>query len=157
MTSAFDTSISKAMPSLILEQMVENLKRRPRSQELLDRELYHLQKKRISLFLQLSGEVQKRDSVLLNDYSDKVLNSKIKAQDKKIKDISSQIHENLMEAEKVKQKYSSGIQKDFDREKNISEGRIIDSENDGNSFFQLFKGFIPGAKNEEPAEEKEKK
>lgn len=151
MTSAFDTSISKALPSLILEQMVENLKRRPRSQELLDRELYDLQKKRISLFLQLSGEVQKRDSVLLNDYSDKVLNSKIKAQDKKIKDISSQIHENLMEAEKVKQKYSSGIQKDFDREKNISEGRIIDSENDGNSFFQLFKGFIPGAKNEEPA------
>ena len=151
MTSAFDTSISKALPSLILEQMVENLKRRPRSQELLARELYDLQKKRISLFLQLSGEVQKRDSVLLNDYSDKVLNSKIKAQDKKIKDISSQIHENLMEAEKVKQKYSSGIQKDFDREKNISEGRIIDSENDGNSFFRLFKGFIPGSKNEEPA------
>lgn len=137
-------STAKALPSLILEQMAETLERLPRAQEQLDRQLYELQKKRISLFLQLSKEVQTRDSILLGDYSEKQLKRKLKAQDVKVSDISKQIKDNLDEAEKLKQKYASKIQQDLQREKDMSEGRVVDGQKVGNKFAQFFKGFIPG-------------
>ncbi len=137
-------STAKALPSLILEQMAETLERLPRAQEQLDRQLYELQKKRISLFLQLSKEVQTRDSILLGDYSEKQLKRKLKAQDVKVSDISKQIKDNLDEAEKLKQKYAPKIQQDLQREKDMSEGRVVDGQKVGNKFAQFFKGFIPG-------------
>lgn len=149
MHSVSDVSVAKNMPSLILEQLAENLRRRPRAQEILDRQLYELQKKRISLFLELSKEVQTRDSILLYDYSEKVLGNKLKVQDKKIAEISAKLKDNLSEVERLKAKYESEIQKDIQREKDISDGRIVDVKDEGNSFSEIFKGFISGSRNEE--------
>ena len=71
-------AIQKTIPSLILEQIAENLTRMPRSLEKLDRTLYGLKNERVSLFLQLSAEVQKRDSLVLGKYSSGQLKQNLK-------------------------------------------------------------------------------
>ena len=81
--SVSDTSLSNAIPKLILEQFAENLTRTTFSSELSSRKLYDIRQKRLDLFLQLSKEVQSRDALLLNNYSEKTLRSKIKDAEKK--------------------------------------------------------------------------
>ena len=146
--------MNEALPSLILEQMAENLVRVPRAKEQYDRESYELRRVRLSLFLQLSKEVKTRDSILLTNYTESRLRSKLKAQDKKIRSIQKQIDDNLLEERKIREKYAPRIEADKEREKRIEEGRVVDPENDGNSFARMLRGFIPGRNEDERTIEK---
>ncbi len=131
-------SVCSSLPSLILEQFSENLERRIYGEEELDRILYDLRKTRTSLFLQLSKEVQTRDALLLNDYSEKQLKEKIKESEKKIKSIQDQIFENLKEGRTQTEKYKEQIENDKNRRKSIDEGGVIEVEKEKNKFASLF-------------------
>lgn len=126
----------KSLPVLILEQLNENVVRTANSQELLDRKLYQLQKDRISLFLQLSKEVQARDSIFLNDYSTRKLKSKLQASDKTIKGIEEKIAKNLAEVEKLKSEYGPKIKREEENRRRREEGLAELKEN--KNFFNLF-------------------
>lgn len=135
-------SVRETLPVLVLEQLADNLNRMPRGQEQLDRALYELQKKRISLFLQLSKEVQTRDSILLNDYSQRKLAAKLKEADKKIAELQKQIYSNFDEVDKEKSKYADRIRLDEEREKKLKEGLVVDSNEEENKFASLFRSFV---------------
>ena len=134
-------SYAKTMPSLILEQMAENLTRIPRAREQLDRALYDLQKERLSLFLQLSKEVKTRDSLLLADYSARKLKAKLKESDVKIRDIEKKIDENLQSALKETSRREKRMQQDEMRIAHLEQGEIVDDRREeGNGFSRFFKG-----------------
>ena len=59
------------------------------------RELYQLRQERNSLFLQLSSEVKKRDSLFLEKYTQSELNRKIADADKKVDEIKKKLSDNL--------------------------------------------------------------
>ncbi|MBP3709391.1 MAG: hypothetical protein J6I73_03165 [Treponema sp.] len=95
--SKSDDALLSVMPRLILEQLAENLERTPTAVERLDRTTYTMQRERIDLFLQLSREVQVRDSYVAGNYSEKQLNSLIRDADKKIEELKKQIDASLIE------------------------------------------------------------
>lgn len=131
-------SISKTIPSLILEKIAENLTRMPRALEQLDRINYDLQKERISLFLQLSSEVQKRDSLVLGDYSERALKNKIREEEKKIQEIQKKIDENLKSFDEEKKKREKQIAIDEKRAERLEKGEIIDDEEKDDNFLKSF-------------------
>ena len=120
--------ISKTLPLIILEKLDANIVRNVYPDENFDRIQFDLKKERMSLFLQLSGLVKTRDSLVLYDYSDSELKRKQKEQDKKIYEVKKKIDENLQKlAESEKQ---------FELEaKKIVEGNY---ENDNKSDFFKF-------------------
>lgn len=146
-------AVSKVIPSLILGQIAENLTRMPRSRELLDRTEYNLQQERNSLFLQLSNEVQKRDSLVLGDYSQGQLNRKIREEDKKIKEIQDKIEANLKSVEEERRKRESQIRRDEERRKRIEEGGLADDQEAGDNFLERFvRNFSSGNEDERTLE-----
>ena len=132
-------SINSTLPSLILEQLSENLERAPRGREKLDRSLYELQKTRLDLFLQLSKEVKARDSILLNDYSPRKLKMKLKESEKKISEIQKKIDENLLDVKNENEKYAFQIEEDEERKKRIEEGLVVEEKQEKNKFAELFR------------------
>lgn len=130
---------AETIPSLILEQMAENLVRMPRAQEVLDRELYDLHNARLSLFLQISKEVKTRDAYFLNDYSNAKLKSKIKAQEKTMRSLRKQLDENIIAEKAAVKKYMPEIEIEREREKRIEEGHIISDEEKKDDFLALMK------------------
>lgn len=136
---------TKVVPSLILEQMAENLMRMPKNQELLDRKLYDLRKERLSLFLQLSKEEQTRDAIFLNNYSKSVLKSKLAKSEKKIAEIQTKIDSNLLQVKAEiedfeKKEASAAAQKKVDSD--------LQSSNEDSELKKLgkfFKAFVPGS------------
>ena len=144
-------AIQKTIPSLILEQIAENLTRMPRSLEKLDRTLYGLKNERGSLFLQLSAEVQKRDSLVLGKYSSGQLKAKLKDSDKKIKEIRDKIAENLKSAADEETKRAQEILRDDERSRHIEEGKLVEDDSSSTNFFRRFiKDFAPGGTYEAP-------
>ncbi len=135
---------AKIIPSLILEQMAENLERTPKNQELLDRKLYDLRKERLSLFLQLSKEEQSRDSVFLNNYSKGILKTKLSESEKKIADIQKKIDDNLLQ---VNKEISDFQKKENEIEQSAQKNKAKDVETEKSELRQLgefFKSFVPG-------------
>lgn len=146
---------ASVLPSLILEQIAENLTRLPRAREQLDRIEYELQKERSSLFLQLSKEVQTRDALVLQDYSSGKLKRKIKEQQKKIDEVQKKIDANLESVEEERKKKERQIQLDEEREKRIAEGHVVkDSDGDSDFFKDFFKNFVPSKNQKGPELEK---
>lgn len=125
---------STSLPSLVLEQIAENLERMPRAQEQQDSELYTLKTQRLSLFMQLSKEVKTRDSILLESYSPSRLKFKLKAQDKKIENLKKQVRENLEKTRAVRQKYSESIAADEERERRLEAGEVVEEEKEQKNF-----------------------
>lgn len=136
------SAYSKTVPSLILEQMADNLTRIPRAREQLDRVLYDLQKERISLFLQLSKEVRTRDSLVLADYSARKLKAKLREADEKVLAIQKKIDENLKSAQEETARREKRIQSDQMRSERLAQGDVIEDESGaGGAFSQFFRGF----------------
>lgn len=134
------SAYSKTIPSLILEQMAENLTRIPRAREQLDRVLYDLQKERLSLFLQLSKEVRTRDSILLGDYSARKLKAKLREADDKILSIQEKIDENLKSAREETARREKRIHSDAVRSERLEQGDIVEEpEESGGGFAQFFR------------------
>ena len=142
---------ASAIPSIMLEQITENMNRLPRAQERLDRKLYELQKERLSLFLQLSNEVRTRDSIFLNGYSKRKLAAEIKKQNTKIADIQKKIDENLKTAAKEEAYFEAQIQADIERQKRLEEGDVVnDEQKKENALIVLFKDLTKKRKTQEP-------
>ncbi|MCR4630315.1 MAG: PEGA domain-containing protein [Treponema sp.] len=94
-TDSVSNALATMIPSRILDNFGTNNFRTILKSEQNDREVYDLKKSQNSLFLQLSSEIKKRDSLVLGNYTKKELEEKIAEEDKKIKDIQKQILENV--------------------------------------------------------------
>ena len=121
--SSVNEGIAEAIPKNILESLNHYLLRNIKPDEELERLRYDLRKKRQSLYLQLSGEYQKRDVLSLSNTGDK-LNKLLKEQNEKIKDIEKKIDENIKEMETAEvneeQRISQGLE-DYSGKKNPME------------------------------------
>ncbi|MBP5519991.1 MAG: hypothetical protein J6X84_05380 [Treponema sp.] len=94
-TGNVEDKIAQTLPSAILENLNRAMQRNVMPDEKLERTRYKLRLERQSLYLQLSSEYKKRDSLILNHYSDSKLKSAIQAEEKKIQEIQTKIDENL--------------------------------------------------------------
>ena len=95
--------VAQMFPVRILEKLSSGLYRNVTQDEKLERELYKIKQDNRSLFLQLSAEVKKRDSLVTQNYSARELEKKIAEEDKKIKDIKDKLAENLERQKQAEQ------------------------------------------------------
>lgn len=98
---AVNSKTSELLPSDILEKIGYSVKRNVYPDEQFERTKYKLRTERQALFLQLSAEYKKRDSLVLNNYSDFKLKTSIADEEKKIKDIQKKIDTNLKALKKA--------------------------------------------------------
>ena len=94
-TGSVAEGLAQTFPSLILEKLSTNMYRNSDLDEKTQRELYKLRQERNSLFLQLSSEVKKRDSLVLEKTSRSELNRKLEEAEKKIEDVKAKLQKNL--------------------------------------------------------------
>lgn len=132
-------AISKTLPTLILEKLDANIIRNVYPDENFERIQYDLKKERLSLFLQLSGLVKTKDSLILYDYSPSELKRKQKEQDKKIKEIKDKIDNNLEKLKKAEKEFELEAEK-------LSQGDSK-SENDFTKFIDIVKHFFSSKDN----------
>ena len=143
--SPSDDAASRTVPSLILEQLAENLERVPTAEERLDRSEYALSKSRTDLFLQLSREVQVRDSLLLGNHTEKQLAAKVREAEKKIAELKIKIEENLIEEESQREKAAPDMEREKRRKENIEAGAVVEEKrpdaerSDRERFINLFR------------------
>ena len=110
--------ISEMFPNRIMEKLHDDLDHIVYPDEKLDETLYDLRKERLSLFVQLKAEYKKRDSLILNNYSKNKLKSKIREEDKTIKEIQEKIAQNLKDSD-------DAVQKSFREEKLVKKACSI--------------------------------
>lgn len=109
-SNSLTQEIGKMLPVLILEKISKNLERNVLPDERFERTRYSLQTSRQSLYLQLTSEYKKRDALVLYNYSDKVLKSKINEIEKNIQSIEKQIDENLEELKKAQEESQKSME-----------------------------------------------
>lgn len=90
-----NNALAETIPVAIAEKLSNNLERNILPDELYERESRKLLKNRQDLFLQLSSEYKKRDALVLQNFSENALKSKIKEEEKKISEIQKKIDNNL--------------------------------------------------------------
>ena len=128
--------ISQMFPNRIMEKIDEDWTHVEYPDERLEQTLYNLRKDRLSLFLQLSSEHKKRDSLILQNYSKGKLKSKIREADKSISEIEKKISENLKLVDEAMQRYAKeekDMQKGF-----FNQNENTDAKNFGNMFRNMF-------------------
>lgn len=108
--SSIMRALSETIPVSILEKLNKNLERSVLPDEIYSRKSKELLKSRQSLFLQLSGAYQKRDTLILENISQKALEKKIKEEEKKIKEIQKKIEDNLQEQNVLFQKTETQLE-----------------------------------------------
>ena len=92
-----NSKTAELIPSDILEKIGSSVIRNVYPDEQFERIRYQLHQDRLSLYLQLSSEYKKRDSHVLNNYSNFKMKSAIRESDKKIKELQKKINANLEE------------------------------------------------------------
>lgn len=123
---------AETLPSRILEKIGQSLIRAVEPDERLERLRYDSRNERISLFLQLSNEYKKRDSIVLNDYSNYEMKKKLKEQEKKIQDVKNKINDNLQKLKESEDLTDELIQKE----------ESIKLENKSNTEFSKYKNLV---------------
>ena len=93
--------VAQMFPVRILEKISSGLYRNVTEDERLERELYKIKQDNTSLFLQLSAEVKRRDSLVTQNYKERELEKKIAEEDKKIKEIKDKLAANLEKQKKA--------------------------------------------------------
>ena len=138
------SGITQMIPSSILENLNRSLQRNVMPDEELARSLYKLRSERQSLYLQLSSEYKKRDSLVLSNYTDVKLKSALKDEEKKIQELQTKIDNNLKE---VKKQTENSLYKNELLEKN--KGRAVEKEklSEFEKFQNLFKNIFVKDKN----------
>ncbi len=129
-----ETKVQELLPQLIVEHISTDLIRRSKVPELVSRKEESLYNERLSLLLQLSKEMKSRDAIFLNPQNAK---KKYAESDKKLKDLYKKIDDNLLETEKLKEKYRT--------EKNENAA----DENFVKKFTSAFKSFTSSFKAED--------
>ena len=104
--------LAQMLPTRILEKLSSGLYRNISEDEKLERELYKIKQDNKSLFLQLSAEVKKRDSLIIQNYSDRELAKKIAEADKKIQDIKDKLASNIARQKETEMNSRESIAKD---------------------------------------------
>ena len=99
-SDAVNSKTAETIPADILEKIGYSAMRNVYPDERFERAVYKLRTERQSLFLQLSAEYKKRDSLVISNYSDLKLKSAIRDSEKKIKDIQKKIDANLAQLKK---------------------------------------------------------
>lgn len=128
--------ISQMFPNRIMEKLDEDWTHVEYPDERLEQTLYTLRKERLSLFLQLSSEHKKRDSLILQNYSKGKLKAKVREADKAIAAIEKKISENLKLVDEAMQRFTKeekDMQKGFFNQDGKSEAK-----NFGNMFRNMF-------------------
>lgn len=116
-------SFVELYPKLILDKIGNSIMRFVPSEELVARNNYESRKERLSLYLQLSSAYKKRDSIVLENLSEKELQKKLAEESIKIHDIENKIEENInslkAEEEKIlkpsEEQRKSGIKSESDK------------------------------------------
>lgn len=124
-----EEELSSLIPQLLLEQISEGLVRKTSSKEMMNRTLESYLVERQSLFLQLSKEYKKRDSLVLTTDNKKKLDKAIRNQQKVIKEIEEKIEDNLNRTEQIKSEYNELMEK---------ENGKVKAESDFSLFFNPF-------------------
>ena len=128
------SNIEETIPINILEKISRSLERNIMPNERFERENYKLRTERQSLYLQLSSEYKKRDSLVLNNYSDMSMKSELKAEEKKIKQIQEKLEKNIAEQ---KEKYEKA-----EAQMHLAAGEVDDDDNVELNEAELVKNLI---------------
>lgn len=132
--NAVTSNIEETIPINILEKISRSLERNIMPNERFERENYKLRTERQSLYLQLSSEYKKRDSLVLNNYSDMRMKSELKAEEKKIKQIQEKLEKNIAE-QKVKYEKAEA-------QMHLAAGEVDDDDNVELNEAELVKNLI---------------
>lgn len=132
--NAVTSNIEETIPINILEKISRSLERNIMPNERFERENYKLRTERQSLYLQLSSEYKKRDSLVLNNYSDMSMKSELKAEEKKIKQIQEKLEKNIAEQ---KEKYEKA-----EAQMHLAAGEVDDDDNVELNEAELVKNLI---------------
>ncbi len=132
--NAVTSNIEETIPINILEKISRSLERNIMPNERFERENYKLCTERQSLYLQLSSEYKKRDSLVLNNYSDMRMKSELKAAEKKIKQIQEKLEKNIAEQ---KEKYEKA-----EAQMHLAAGEVDDDDNVELNEAELVKNLI---------------
>ena len=97
-------SMSSELPAAILSRIGHLLERNIKIDEVYERKIQEVNEQLISLALQLSAEIKKRDSLVLGNFTEGQLKSKIREEDKKIKEIHDKINAALIEKQELIEK-----------------------------------------------------
>ena len=143
--SSINKALSETIPVSILEKLNKNLERNVMPDEIYSRKSKELLKSRQSLFLQLSSAYQKRDTLFLENISQKALEKKIKEEEKNIREIQKKIDDNLKEQAELSLKTEAQLEQ---INNNVSENNNSELE----LYKQLFKDIF---KNEKSVIQKE--
>lgn len=132
---------ASVIPKLILEHISVDLSRDVASDEKISRKTDSLLTERLELFLQLSKEIQVRDSLVLNNYSTIEFEMALGDEQKKIKAIQDKIDANLekqelvFHPEKGKRRVAKELHKEFEPGKEI----VTLYKNDSEALFEATK------------------
>ena len=143
--SSINRALAETIPISILEKLNKNLERNVMPDEIYSRKSKELLKSRQSLFLQLSSAYQKRDTLFLENISQKALEKKIKEEEKNIREIQKKIDDNLKEQAELSLKTEAQLEQ---INNNVSENNNSELE----LYKQLFKDIF---KNEKSVIQKE--
>ena len=132
--NAVTSNIEETIPINILEKISRSLERNIMPNERFERENYKLRTERQSLYLQFSSEYKKRDSLVLNNYSDMRMKSELKAEEKKIKQIQEKLEKNIAEQ---KEKYEKA-----EAQMHLAAGEVDDDDNVELNEAELVKNLI---------------
>ena len=143
--SSINKALSETIPVSILEKLNKNLERNVMPDEIYSRKSKELLKSRQSLFLQLSSAYQKRDTLYVENISQKALEKKIKEEEKNIREIQKKIDDNLKEQAELSLKTEAQLEQ---INNNVSENNNSELE----LYKQLFKNIF---KNEKSVIQKE--
>ena len=132
--NAVTSNIEETIPINILEKVSRSLERNIMPNERFERENYKLRTERQSLYLQLSSEYKKRDSLVLNNYSDMRMKSELKAEEKKIKQIQEKLEKNIAEQKEKNEKAEAQM--------HLAAGEVDDDDNVELNEAELVKNLI---------------
>lgn len=106
--SEYEKAVLSAIPKLILEQLYGTKTRNVPDEEILNRKIYALVKERLALFLELSKEQKTKDALVMQNLSEYQFQKQTAAQEKKIKEITQKIDDNLTNQENLMAEFNSG-------------------------------------------------
>ena len=105
--SEYEKAVLSAIPKLILEQLYGTKTRNVPDEEILNRKIHSLVKERLALFLELSKEQKTKDALVIQNLSEYQFQKQTAVQEKKIKEITQKIDDNLANQENLMAEFNS--------------------------------------------------
>lgn len=132
-----NSKTAELIPSDILEKIGNSVVRNVVPEEQFERTRYKLLTERQALFLQLSAEYKKRDSLVLSNYSNLKLKAALSDSQKKIKDIQKKIDANLASLKKASEENEKKMAQ-LENQK----ATALEEDSEINRFKNLFKNIF---------------